>query len=405
MSARVASRCATVSESATVALSDRVKALRAQGIAVIDMGAGDTDFDTPGHVTAAAADALRAGFTHYTASRGVAELRAAISEKLLRDNGITADPATGIMVTPSAKHALFTAMMAILDPGDELLVPSPAWGSYDSMARLAGAVPVFAELSPENDFAITRADLERHVTSRTKALVLNTPNNPTGRVLTEPEADAVAAVAVEHDLLIITDEIYEGIVFGGRNISMASRPDCADRTVTTNGFSKSYAMTGWRLGYAAGPADIVSAMLAIHQHTVACAGSFVQSGGLAALTGPQDALRAMREEYEARARLIVDGLNALPGIVCRPPAGAFFVFPDIRGTGFADDLAFAERLLAEAEVVVTPGSAFGPGGEGHVRMNLSVSQDVIKELLLRLSHFLENHVPASRADPSRMRSR
>jgi aspartate aminotransferase len=393
MSGRVASRCATVSESATVALSDRVKALRAQGTAVLDLGAGDTDFDTPEHVTVAAADAMRAGFTHYTASRGVAELRAAISEKLRRDNGITADPATGVIVTPSAKHALFTAMMAILDVGDELLIPTPAWGSYDPMARLAGAVPVPAELSAENDFKITRADLDRHVTGRTKALVLNTPNNPTGQVLTEPEADAIAAIAVEHDLLIITDEIYEKIIFGIGNISMASRPDCADRTVTTNGFSKSYAMTGWRLGYAAGPADIITAMLAIHQHTVACAGSFVQSGGLAALTGPEDGVRAMCEEYRARARLVVDGLNALPGITCRPPAGTFFAFPDIRGTGFADSAGFAEQLLAEAAVAVTPGSAFGPGGEGHVRINLSVSRDVLKEFLARLAVFLENHVP------------
>lgn len=392
MSGRVANRCGTVSESATVALSDRVKAMRAQGTTVLDMGAGDTNFDTPGHVTAAAADALRAGFTHYTASRGVAELRAAISEKLRRDNGITADPATEILVTPSAKHALFTAMMAILDPGDELLIPSPAW-SYDPMARLAGAVGVPVELSAENGFTITRAALERHVTDRTKALVINTPANPTGRVLTTPEADAIAAFAVDRDLLIITDEIYEKVIFGTANISMASRPDCAGRTITTNGFSKSYAMTGWRLGYAAGPADILAAMLAIHQHTVACAGSFVQSGGLAALTGPQDAQRAMREEYQARARLAVDGLNALPGITCRPPEGTFFAFPDIRGTGFADSAAFADRLLAETAVALTPGSAFGPGGEGHVRINLSVSRDMIEEFLERLALFLASHVP------------
>ncbi len=393
MSGRVANRCGTVTESATVALSDRVKAMRAQGTTVLDMGAGDTNFDTPGHVTAAAADALAAGFTHYTASRGVAELRTAISEKLLRDNGITADPATEILVTPSAKHALFTAMMAILDPGDELLIPSPTWSSYDPMARLAGAIPVPVELSARSGFTITRADLERHVTDRTKALVLNTPNNPTGRVLTTAEADAIAAFAVDRDLLIITDEIYEKIIFGAGNISMASRPDCAERTVTTNGFSKSYAMTGWRLGYAAGPADIVTAMLAIHQHTVACAGSFVQSGGLAALTGPQDTPRAMCQEYEARARLLVNGLNALPGITCRLPEGTFFAFPDIRGTGFADSAAFADQLLAETAVALTPGSAFGPGGEGHVRINLSVSRDAIEEFLARMASFLANRVP------------
>lgn len=386
---RIASRCTTVRESVTVALSDRVKALRAQGTEVLDVGAGDTDFDTPDHVTIAAADAMRAGLTHYTASRGVAELRTAISEKLLRDNGVTADPATGIIVTPSAKHALFAAMMAILDPGDELLIPSPTWGSYDSMARLAGAEPVFAELSADDGFTVTRDALECHATDRTKALVLNTPNNPTGRVLTAPEADAVAAFAAEHDVLIITDEIYEKIIFGGENISMAARADCADRTITTNGFSKSYAMTGWRLGYAAGPADVISAMLAIHQHTVACAGSFVQAGGLAALIGPQDASAAMCEEYAARARLVVDGLNALPGVTCRPPDGTFFAFPDIRGAGFATSAEFAEQLLVETAVAVTPGSAFGPGGEGHIRINLSASRDVLEELLARLALFLK----------------
>lgn len=393
MSGRVAARCTTVTESVTVQLNDRVKELRAQGVDVLDAGGGDPDFDTPGHVTAAATRAMRDGFTHYTASRGLPELRAAISAKLLHDNAVTVDPDTGILVTPSSKHALFTAFMALLDPGDELLVPTPSWVSYQAMARMAGAVPVCVGLSADDGFALDRARLEEYVTPRTKALVLNTPNNPTGRVLTLREAADVEGLALDHNLLIVTDEIYEKLVLdGARHRSMAARPGCADRTVTVNGFSKAYAMPGWRLGWAAGPADLVAAMLAVHQHTVACAGSFVQSGGLAALTGPQESLKSMADTYAARARLLVEGLNALPGVRARLPSGTFYVLADIRATGLADT-AFAARLLSEAAVAVTPGSAFGPGGEGHVRLSLTSPPDVLREILQRLAAFLLTVVP------------
>ncbi|MEO6502211.1 MAG: pyridoxal phosphate-dependent aminotransferase [Jatrophihabitantaceae bacterium] len=381
-----------MSESATIALSDRVKALRSCGAAVLDLSGGDPDFDTADHITAAAVAAMQAGFTHYTASRGLPELLQAISLKLRRDNGIDVDPATQIVVTPSSKHALFSSLMAILDPGDELLIPTPSWVSYQAMARLAGAVAVPVELRPEDGFAIDYAGLSKHLTSRTKALVVNTPNNPTGHVLSHSEAEQISRFAAEHELLIVTDEIYEKIVHGdSKHLSLAARPDCAERTLTVNGFSKAYAMPGWRLGYVAGPADLIQAILAVSQHTVACAGSFVQAGGTAALTGPETSISMMAAEYSARADLVVRALNGLPGVTCHSPSGSFYAFADIRGTGVADSVTFAEMLLSEAAVALTPGSAFGPGGEGHVRLSLTASRPELEEALTRIAGFLADH--------------
>lgn len=392
MSRRIAQRCAQVRESATIALSDRVKTLRSNGVPVLDLSGGDPDFDTADHITDAAVAAVQAGFTHYTASRGLPELLRAISAKLRRDNGIDVDPTTQIVVTPSSKHALFSSLMAILDPGDELLVPTPSWVSYQAMAQLAGAVAVPVELRPEDGFAISYAQLSRHLTDRTRALVVNTPNNPTGHVLSQQEAEQISRFAAEHDLLILTDEIYEKIVHGDNvHLSLAARPDCAGRTLTVNGFSKAYAMPGWRLGYVAGPADLIQAILAVSQHTVACAGSFVQAGGVAALTGPEDSIIAMATEYSARAELVVGALNRLPGVSCSYPAGSFYAFADIRGTGIADSVTFAELLLDEAAVALTPGSAFGPGGEGHVRLSLTASRAELHEALERIAGFLAEH--------------
>jgi aspartate aminotransferase len=389
VTARTADRCARIGQSATVAINDKVKALRANGVDILDVGGGDPDFGTAEHVSGEAIAALHAGFTHYTPSRGVPELLRAISGKLWRDNGITADPSRDVIVTPSSKHALFIALMAILDPGDEVLIPSPSWVSYQSMAHIAGARPVPVELRAEDGFALSYDRLLANTTARTKAIVINTPNNPTGHVLRPAEADAIAALAVERDLVIVTDEIYEKMIYrGGTHISMAAWPGCADRTLTVNGFSKAYAMPGWRLGYVAGPADIIAAMLAVHQHTVACAGSFVQRGGVAALNGPQDAVRHMVSEYSARADIVVRGLDELPGVTCHAPDGTFYAFADIRETGVGDSARFAESLLERAAVAVTPGSAFGPGGEGYVRLSFATSVDVLRQVLARMADFL-----------------
>lgn len=384
MSKRVADRCAQIRESATVVLSDLVQKLRRDGVRVLDLGGGDPGFGTPVHITAAAAEAMHAGFTHYPPSRGVPELLRAIADKLWRDNRIAADPATDIIVTPSSKHALFLSMMTVLDPGDEVLIPTPSWGSYQSMAHLAGARPVPVILDPQDGFSITYQRLHAHATNRTRALVINTPNNPTGRVLSHAEADAITAFAQAHDVILITDEIYEKIIYRREHISLAAHPGGVGRTLTVNGFSKAHAMPGWRLGYVAGPADIIAPMLAVHQHTVAAAGSFIQMGGAAALTGGQEPVQQMVAEYSARISLVVRELNALPGVTCPEPEGTFYAFPDIQGTGLGTSAAFAELLLARAQVIVAPGSAFGPGGEGRIRVSCTTPADVLEEAVTRI---------------------
>ncbi|MFM9368774.1 pyridoxal phosphate-dependent aminotransferase [Streptomyces sp. Da 82-17] len=389
MANRAASRFGAVGASATYAVFDRVAELRAQGVDVLDLGGGEPDFDTPEHIVDAAVGALHDGFTHYTPSRGVPELLRAVADKLAKDNGVLVDPASDIVVTPSAKHALYAALLTVLDPGDELLVPTPSWVSYTAMARLIGARPVQVALDGANGFRITRELLERHVSPRTKALLVNSPNNPTGRALTREEARAVSQFAAEHDVLLVADEIYEKILYdGAEHLSLASLPSCADRTITVNGFSKGYAMTGWRLGYAAGPTDLMAELLKVAQHTVGCAGSFVQRAGVAALTGPQEPVQEMTRAYAARRDLVVDGLNSLAGVTCSPPDGAFYAFADITGTDFPDATAFTQWLLDETAVALMPGPAFGPGGEGHVRLSFATSPRILREALGRMGRVL-----------------
>lgn len=394
MTRGVAARFAGIEPSATFAVLEQVHALRAQGVSVVDMGGGEPDFDTPDHVVEEACGALRAGFTHYTPSRGIPELTAAVAEKLAKDNGVHVEASTDVLITPSAKNALFTALVTLLDPGDEILIPSPGWVSYDAMARLAGARPVPVALDGRTGFRLTREALEAQVTPRTKALLVNSPNNPTGRMLDAEEAAALAGFATDHDLYVVSDEIYEKIRYGGvPHRSPAALPGLAERTLLVNGFSKAYAMTGWRLGYVAGPTPVIAQMLKVQQHSVGCAGSFVQRGGLAALTGPQQPVDAMGEEYRARMERIVRGLDALPGVRCPQPQGGFYVFPDITGTGCADSADFARRLLTDAAVAVVPGTAFGPGGEGHVRLSFATSRERIDEALRRMADALAGFRP------------
>ena len=389
MKHRAAQRFSNIEKSATYAILDLVQVLRAEGRSILDLGGGEPDFDTAEHITREASSAMLSGFTHYTPSRGLPELVTAISEKLAKDNGIVVDSPAQIIFTPSAKHGLFITLTTLLDPGDEIIIPTPSWVSYSAMAHLVGARPVPAETSAENDFRVTRQVLEAALTERTKAVLINTPNNPTGHLLTAQEAQEIAEFAERHDLFVVTDEIYEKIRYtGADHVSLAALPGCADRVVTVNGFSKGYAMTGWRLGYVAGPEDVMAEMLKVQQHTVGCAGSFVQRGGLAALTGPQDFIHEMVDEFAARKDLIVAGLNSLPGVSCPEPDGALYVFPDIREAGFSSSAEFAAWLLREAGVAVTPGSAFGPGGEGHVRLSFATSRDVLEEAVERMAKAL-----------------
>lgn len=386
---RVASRFAGIENSPTYAILDLAAELRAQGESILDLNGGEPDFDTPGHITAEGTQALDGGFTHYTPSRGLPDLLAAIADKLLKDNGLVVDPARQVIVTPSAKHALFLSVMTLLGPGDELLIPTPSWVSYPAMARLAGADPVFAPLSADTGFRITRDILEEHLTPRTRALLINNPNNPTGNVLTAAEAEAVADFALDHDLFVITDEIYEKVRFRGEHISIAALPGMADRTLTVNGFSKGYAMTGWRLGYVAAPEDVSAQMLKVQQHTVGCAGSFVQRGGISALTGPQEPIDRMREAYEARRDLLVRALSTIPGFVCPSPDASLYAFCDISGVGFTDPTAFTTWLLREAKVAVTPGTAFGPGGERHIRLAFATDDKTLAAAVDRIKTAME----------------
>ncbi|MEW2164748.1 pyridoxal phosphate-dependent aminotransferase [Streptomyces sp. NPDC007084] len=386
MKPRPAPIATSLGRSPTVALLDEAQRQKARGVQVFNLSGGEPDFPTPAHIVRPAVEALEAGFTHYTPSRGLPELRDAIAAKLLAENGITADPETDIVVTPSAKHGMFIALAGVIAPGDEVLVPSPAWVSYAPMITLLGGRPVDVPLDPSDQFTITEEQLTAAVTPRTRAILVNSPNNPTGRMLSPAEADAVTRVARAYDLSILADEIYEHIRYGGRShVSLAAWPGGTGRTITVNGFSKSHAMTGWRLGYVAGPAAVMREVVKVQEHTVGCAASFVQRGALAAFTDEsQVAVREMVASYDGRRRYVVDALNKMSGIACADPEGAFYVLPDISRLGFGSARECGAWLLEHAGVLVTPGSAFGPTVGQHVRLSFAASPETLATAIERL---------------------
>jgi aspartate aminotransferase len=380
----VAARVRDMAPSPTLAVSDKARALKAQGIDVVDLGGGDPDFITPEHIRKAAIDAMNSGETHYVASPGIPPLRKAIAAKLKADNGLEYDWNKEIIVTPGGKASLFQAMLALAEPGVEILVLEPAWVSYVPMIEIAGGKPVSVTLDADNNFRITREKLVEKITPNTRGILVNSPNNPTGRVLTIEEIDTLCAVAIEHDLLVYTDEMYEKIVYdGNEHISIATRPGMWERTLTFNGLSKAYAMTGWRLGYVAGPKAFMDEIAKVHSHSVTCATSFAQFGGVAALTGPQDFIGEMVTAWDRRRRAVADGLNRVQGFECELVEGAFYHFVDIRGTGL-DSMTISDRLLNEAHVAVTPGLAFGEAGEGHIRLSFATSDELLAEAVKRI---------------------
>lgn len=382
-----ASRVTAIEPSPTVAVSDRARQLRQAGHDVIDLGGGDPDFATPEHIVAAATTAMEQGDTHYVASPGIPALREAIADKLRGDNGVSYEP-NEIIVTPGGKPALFATIMALVDRGDDVLILDPGWVSYAPEVIMAGGNPVSVPLRPEDNFTISAELLRAHVTPNTRAIILCTPNNPTGRVATPSELEAVAAVATEHDLLVLSDEIYEKLVYDRQiHRTIAALPGMRERTIVLNGFSKAYAMTGWRLGYLAAPGAIVRQVLKVHSHSVTCATSFGQRGALEALRGPQDFIGEMVSAYDRRRHLVADGLNAIPGVTCALPEGAFYALPDIRGTGMSSTRC-AEFLLEEAGVAVTPGNAFGAAGEGHVRLSFATSDALLTSAVERMARAL-----------------
>jgi aspartate aminotransferase len=380
---RFAERINKLQPSPTVAVSDRVRELKQQGHDVIDLGGGDPDFPTPRHICEAASEALFAGDTHYVASAGIPELRQAIVKKLKDDNNVEVDPA-GIIVTPGGKSALISSVLALVGPGDDVLTFDPGWVSYEPMATVAGANTVHVPLDAADNYRITREAIETHVTPQTRLMIVNSPNNPSGRVLTHVEITAVCEAAREHDLIVFSDEIYEKIVYDGNvHISIAAQPWMAERTLTHNGFSKAYAMTGWRLGYVAGPVEIVKQIMKIHSHSVTCATSFAQRGAVAALNGPQDFIGEMVTAWNRRRKLMVDGLNKITGFHCPMPEGAFYALADVSGTG-KNGSDVAEILINDARVGVTPGVAFGEASSNHIRMSFANSDELVEEAVKRM---------------------
>jgi aspartate aminotransferase len=378
-----------LSESATLAVSDKARQLKRAGVDVLDLGGGDPDFNTPEHIVETALQAMKTGKTHYVASRGIPELREAIAAKTLKDSGVTYDPATEIVVMTGGKMAIYAAFAALLNPGDEVLLPEPAWVSYRPLIQLTGGIPVGIALDPNDNFRITEDVLQRHVTPRSKAILVNSPNNPLGRVLSRDEWQAIVNVAVKHRLFVISDEVYEKLLFDGKqHISAASFPEIYDRTITVNSFSKTYAMTGWRLGWIAGNKTVVDLANKIEQQVSTCAPTFAQWAGVTALTGPQDCVEMMRKTYEMRRDRLVPELNKIPGVSCANPEGAFYVFVRFEGVKLPSD-KLAEALLDKVHVAGVPGIAFGDTGEGHLRMTFAAATETLEQVPGRIAKFME----------------
>lgn len=356
---------------------------------VISLGVGEPDFVTPWSIRESCVYGLEQGYTSYTANRGLLELREEICALQKRNFNIDYDPKTNVLVTVGVSEALDIAMRAILTPGDEILIPEPCYVSYKACASLAGAVPVAVPAKIENNFSITPADLEAHVTDKTKALLIGYPNNPTGAILTKEQLMDIAKFAQEHDLIVISDEIYGDLTYGGeRHVCFAGLPGMKDRTILLNGFSKAYAMTGWRIGYAMSNPAIISAMTKIHQYTMLCAPITAQIAAVEALRHGEKYMKKMVSEYDKRRRLIYDGLTNA-GLKCFEPKGAFYIFPDITSTGLTSE-EFAEQLLMKEHVALVPGNAFGQCGEGYVRCSYATSVTKISEAIARIEHFVQN---------------
>jgi aspartate aminotransferase len=369
----------------TLSIDSKAKAMKAEGIDVCGFGAGEPDSDTPEHIKRAAIEALEAGFTKYTPNAGIPELRQAIADKLAADNGL--DYRAGqVVVSNGAKHACYNAILATCQPGDEVVIPAPYWVSYPDMVRLVGAEPVIVPTSERNAWKMRPEDFENAMTPRTKMLIMNSPGNPTGSVYTREELEAIVNVAAEEDIYVLSDEIYEKLVYDDvKHVSIGSlSKEAYDLTITVNGFSKSYAMTGWRLGYLAAPEAVVRAVDSIQSHTSSNPSSFSQYGALAALKGDQQPLADMREEFEMRRNYMFDRISKISNVTAVKPQGAFYILVNISQLGLSSQ-NFADRLLSKANVAVVPGAAFGD--DRTVRFSYATSLDVIKKGLDRFQDF------------------
>jgi aminotransferase len=381
-------------------LASHVKSLKPSGIRkffdivatmkdVISLGIGEPDFVTPDSIIEAGVRSLKNGDTHYTSNAGLLELRQAICNHLKASYSVEYNPTSEAIVTVGVSEALYLAMTAILNPGEEILIPTPCFVSYQAEAILAGGVPVEIPTYVEDGFQIRSEDLEAAVTPKTKAILIAYPSNPTGAVATRERLMDIARIAEKHDLVVISDELYDQLVYGVPHVCFASLPGMRDRTILLGGFSKNYAMTGWRAGYATGPEDIITGLVRIHQYTIMSAPTIAQMAALEAITNGQEHVEDMRQEYDRRRRLIVPGLTQL-GLPTFEPKGAFYAFPNITASGMDDD-TFAHKLLEEEKVAVVPGSAFGPGGEGFVRCSYATAYEKLEEALIRMDRFMRRH--------------
>lgn len=366
----------------------RAKALEAEGRDIIHLEIGEPDFDTPGNVIEKAVAALRAGYTHYGPAAGLPEVRRIIAEFIARDRGIDVGP-DNVVIVPGGKPIITFSLTALVDPGDEVIYPDPGFPIYESVIRFLGGVPVPLQLAEDKEFRFTSEDLERLISPRTRLLILNSPHNPTGGLLGAADLDAIAALAVKHDFWVLSDEIYSRIIYEGHFDSISSRPGMLERTILLDGHSKTYAMTGWRLGYGVMPAPLAAAVARLQTNVTSCTATFTQLAGAEALTGTQDAARAMVAEFRQRRDLLVQGLNAIAGVSCRLPRGAFYVFANIRKLGLTSKQA-ETRLLEEFGVAALAGTSFGSFGEGYLRFSYASSRDNIRKALERLAAFAQS---------------
>jgi aspartate aminotransferase len=383
--ARFATRVRSIEPSPTVRLSDLIAERKARGEEILSLAIGEPDFPTPAHIVEAAKKALDAGFTKYTPAAGIRELREAIAQKSRKENRIPAKP-ENVLVAPT-KHTLFMACMALLDAGDEAILPDPGWVSYAPIVTLAGARPVPVRAADEEGFVPSADAVAEAITPRTRLLLLNSPSNPGGSVYSRAQTKALADLTADHDLIVVSDEIYEKILYEGEHVSPASLDGMFDRTVTVNGFSKTFSMTGWRLGWLVAPPPLFKEIAKVQEHTITCATAFAQKAGIAALTGPTAPLEAMVKEFRARRDLVMKELSRIHGLSTYRPQGAFYVFPKV--VSKMDSATLAERILKETSVAVTPGSAFGGAGEGHLRISYAASRETITEGVRRIGKVLE----------------
>ncbi len=377
--ARLAARIGRLGTESAFEVLARARALESQGRKIVHLEIGEPDFDTPAHITEAAAEALRSGFTHYNPAPGYPEVREAVGEFF----GRTGRPAYGadrIVITPGAKPIMFYAILALCQEGDEVLYPDPGFPMYESLANFAGATPVPVPLREENEFRMDPDEVSSLVTDRTRLLVLNTPHNPCGSALTKEDVEALARIALDHDLYVLSDEVYWAIRYGGEHASIAAVDGMKDRTILLDGCSKTFAMTGWRLGFAAFPPELVEPVIRMIINTVSCTSAFSQRAILAAVMGPWEPIQAMIDEFQKRRDVIVEGLNRIAGISCLEPAGAFYAFPNVKQLGVSSERV-ATFLLDRAGVACLSGTAFGANGQGYLRFSYANSVDAIRAAL------------------------